>query len=1291
MRRLVAVFAVLWAASVCGAAVFRVEADGSGDYPTIQAAIDDSNYGDIIEIQPGVYCGLGNKNLDFGGKVVAVQGSNPYAPAIVAATIIDCENSGRGFYFHSGEDANSLVSGLTITRGSVSDGGGIYCNGSSPTISHCVITGNRVVNTNCNGGGIYLSSSNTAIKHCVITKNSMVGSNRWGGGVFCYGGNPTISHCTISGNSALKGGGVFSYSQGLRIANCILWGDSGGYGSPEINFSSNSYRPAVVYSDVQGGWSGEGNVNADPLFLDISAGDYHLSANSPCIDGGNPMYEFILGEVDIDGDPLLGQGRIDIGADEFCLETDYAALTSETVMFYAFEDSIAPEAQTVYLLKNVQGSFAWEVSGTCAWLDVNPPSGQIDGSSEAIVIRAYPGGLSRGAYSCELTITVQGASNSPLSLRVILHILNEGEYYVPSDFQTIQGAIDWAGEGEAVIVVPGVYTGMGNKNLDFGGKALTVRSIDPNDPNVTNMTVIDCEDWGRGFYFHSGEDANSVLSGFTIKNGYGRLGGGIFCQNSSPTIRNCIITGNAVSGNESRGGGLYLQESNAKVLNCTIIGNSIGGTNHYGGGVCCSGGEPTIQNCIIARNEMPISGGGIYGASVVSNCTIVDNSASHDGGGIYGPAIIRNSIVWGNTAHFNPEIGGYFYEDPKVTYSAIRGGRPGPGNMDAAPCLVNPEEGDFHVSHDSPCIDKGDPEYDGGPEGVDIDGDNRIINGRVDIGADEVSYVQPFIKVSSDKCLFFAFQGRANPENQVLSISNAGRGHLKWKITEDCAWLDVSRGSGTSESGSNEVTVRVDGNILAEGIYSSEILIDAKDAFNSPVRIPVVLCVYAPKDRELLVPFEYATIQSAIDGANDGDIVVLAPGIYRGDGNRDLDFLGKAITVRSVEPLNKIAVDSTVIDCRGKIEDPHRGFRFSNGEGHNSVLEGITIGNGVAPRDYCLEFLGRPTCWPAGGGIFCENSSPTIRHCVIRGSVVVGGNARGGGIFCANSSPKITHCTITYNWVQATSGGIRCDKGSHPFVANCVISNNRAFTHDSGGIGLYDSWLDIEHCTVVNNSPEGIYNYNPASGATISNSIFWGNAGTEISGPGFEVSYSSIEGGYPGIENTEQDPLFFGTSIYDYHLLPYSPCIDSGDPNYAWDGNEVDLDGRARVVKGLVDMGAYEFLMLGADVEILPEVLNRRAKGAKEVLAIVYLGEQCEVGQFNVGEGVKLYPGGVGSVRCAAVERLSGTYKGVSIAASFSRDEVLEAIAENGNMEIEIVGHLNTGEWFSGSEVLRIE
>jgi hypothetical protein len=150
------------------------------------------------------------------------------------------------------------------------------------------------------------------------------------------------------------------------------------------------------------------------------------------------------------------------------------------------------------------------------------------------------------------------------------------------DFGTIQAAIDAAAHGDTVIVTPGTYTGPGNRDIDFGGRAITVRSIDPNDASVAETTIIYCQhSWEnvdlRGFHFHSGQDGNSVLEGLTIMNGlaWSENGGAIVTENSSPTIRNCIIRDNSAEAHWGHGGfgGAISCEDNSSptIIGCSII------------------------------------------------------------------------------------------------------------------------------------------------------------------------------------------------------------------------------------------------------------------------------------------------------------------------------------------------------------------------------------------------------------------------------------------------------------------------------------------------------------------------------------------------------------------------------------------------------------------------------------------------------------------------------------------------------------------------------------------------
>ncbi|MEW6251649.1 MAG: hypothetical protein AB1716_13470 [Planctomycetota bacterium] len=120
----------------------------------------------------------------------------------------------------------------------------------------------------------------------------------------------------------------------------------------------------------------------------------------------------------------------------------------------------------------------------------------------------------------------------------------------------------------------------------------------------------------------------------------------------------------------------------------------------------------------------------------------------------------------------------------------------------------------------------------------------------------------------------------------------------------------------------------------------------------------------------LHVPGQYATIQAAIDAAANGDTVLVADGVYRGEGNRDIELRGKAITVRSEH-----GPASCIIDCEGTELDPHRAFCFRGHETRATTLDGFSILNGNAPYD--------PECYYSGGGIACNRSSPTIRNCII--------------------------------------------------------------------------------------------------------------------------------------------------------------------------------------------------------------------------------------------------------------------------------------------------------------------
>jgi len=248
------------------------------------------------------------------------------------------------------------------------------------------------------------------------------------------------------------------------------------------------------------------------------------------------------------------------------------------------------------------------------------------------------------------------------------------------------------------------------------------------------------------------------------------------------------------------------------------------------------------------------------------------------------------------------------------------------------------------------------------------------------------------------------------------------------------------------------------------------------------------------------VPQQHTTIQAGIDAAVDGDTVLVADGWYGGDGNRDLDFLGKAILVTSEN-----GPQATVINCGGSPEEPHRGFYFHTGEGPGSVLRGFGIrhGYGFGP------FPQAP-----GGGIFCDASSP-----VIEGNEITENTAYvyGGGIYCRDCSPVIVGNTITMNTATCYGGGgIFCDNAC-PTITNNVIAWNAAAYGDGGGIYCDYSSPAVEGNMISGNTclddGGGIYcaheSFRTIEGNTVAGNTCLGDGGGIYCAP---ESFPTIEG-----------------------------------------------------------------------------------------------------------------------------------------------------------------------------------
>ncbi len=345
----------------------------------------------------GIYCAGSASptvaNCRISNNIANHNGGGIYGEAS-SLTIENCAvNSNTALSWGGGicsyDSSSVMINNCTIKGNTASDwgGGGIYGEASSQTIENCIISSNMAgyegggissrnslsysVN-NCKirnnsasryGGGIYLNNSSSTISGCIITNNQ---AGYDGGGICCYRGSspeivncavfnntaqddgggiscsrdsmPTITNCTIIMNTAYDdGGGIACFlSSSPVVVNSILWGDRDGDDFNEIYLSISSSMD-ITFSDVQGGWAGEGNIDMDPLF---ESNDYHLSVGSPCIDVCDPEG---APPNDIDGDIRPQGDGYDMGCDEYKI-----SVSEEPSLSISINKQIVGIGETVY-------------------------------------------------------------------------------------------------------------------------------------------------------------------------------------------------------------------------------------------------------------------------------------------------------------------------------------------------------------------------------------------------------------------------------------------------------------------------------------------------------------------------------------------------------------------------------------------------------------------------------------------------------------------------------------------------------------------------------------------------------------------------------------------------------------------------------------------------------------------------------------------------------------------------------------------------------------------------------
>jgi Right handed beta helix region len=360
------------------------------------------------------------------------------------------------------------------------------------------------------------------------------------------------------------------------------------------------------------------------------------------------------------------------------------------------------------------------------------------------------------------------------------------------------------------------------------------------------------------------------------------------------------------------------------------------------------------------------------------------------------------------------------------------------------------------------------------------------------------------------------------------------------------------------------------------------------------------------------------TIQSAIDAAGQsGDEIVVAPGTY----NETIDFLGKAIHLRSSDGANVTIIDGTglygsLVNC-------------INDEGRDTILQGFTITNGFGTLT--------PFPFVLGGGMMIQGASPTVRSCIFRDNHVgkpFDAGSTGGAIMLDGSGALIDRCQFLRNSAPGGSGGAIAIWGGEVTITQTIFRDNIA--HDGAAISLFEGNLVVLNSVFSNNTVLSLSGRGAAfncirstlqvtnstfvrntadnGGAVISTQLFegdysvrgsvlWQNTAEIASDENQQiygdvtVEYSLVSAADPfaaAIGNITGDPMFVDADGDDFRLRPRSPCIDAGNNTMFLSvatelGVATDLAGFSRFIDKLttpdtgvglgaiIDIGALEF------------------------------------------------------------------------------------------------------------------
>ena len=658
---------------------------------------------------------------------------------------------------------NVNVSGLTLTGGNATNGGGVYSSGANLTLNDLVISGNRASFTGGNtvsscGGGLYANYGISTLTNVTISGN--ISSNGHGGGLFLSYNISTLTNVTISGNTASSdvdafGGGSYQFYGTSTLTNVTISGNtakSGGglyqsYGSSTLTNVTISGNTAST--DGGGLYQGGGistltNVTISRNAAPSNGGGFYLAGTSTL------KNTVVARNIAWAGPDIYSSGGTFSGANNLIGDG-----TGQTSLVNGVSGNLVGTA-----VSPIDAMLAEDTRFGIA-LSPLPGSPAIDAGDDSLI----PPGISADVYGAA---RIQGARVNIGAVETVLPDMAGVTYVVTSlgdtvaadGVVTLREALAAANTNQAVgDAAAGSYSSADRIEFAAGltgtiltnGKAYQIlSSVDLVGPGASQLTL---DAGGSSGVLSIPGLCNVNVSGLTLTGGNATNGGGVYSSGANLTLNDLVISGNRAS----YGGGLYANCSISALANVTVIGNT---ASSSGGGLYANRATSTLTNVTISGNTASSNGGGLYqtyGTSTLTNVTIGGNSASSRGGGLYlssATSTLKNTIVARNTASTGPDLyrssgtlsgANNLIRDgtgQTALVNGVSGNLVGTTASPIDPLFVNMVGTDWtqwnlRLRLDSPAVNSGDNAWI--PAGIttDIAGGPRILDGTVEMGAYE--------------------------------------------------------------------------------------------------------------------------------------------------------------------------------------------------------------------------------------------------------------------------------------------------------------------------------------------------------------------------------------------------------------------------------------------------------------------------------------------------------------------------------------------------------------------------